>query len=145
MNPADTILLVTLAALLLGCLAVALGAGWRRWTRHREVERRVRAMVRRVLSDQEYASLRQQGFFEIPSRLRPGRTYRVPTGGSPVAVLEPDGRVVYLCLQPSDAIPRREQVVIHKLLLEGAEAEYWQQANRVGRAMGRGFGRHLLG
>jgi hypothetical protein len=30
-------------------------------------------------------------------------------------------------------------------MLEGAEAEYWQQANRVGRAMGRGFGRRLLG
>jgi hypothetical protein len=35
--------------------------------------------------------------------------------------------------------------VIHKLLLEADEAAYWAKANRVGRAMGRGFGRRLLG
>jgi len=35
-------------------------------------------------------------------------------------------------------------VVVQKLLLEGAEEEYWRRANRVGRALGRGFGRRLL-
>ena len=102
-------------------------------------------IVRRVLSDQERAQLRRNGFFEVRSGLVPGRTYRIPRRGSPVASLEPDGRVVYLCLQPATPVAEQELVVVHKLLLEGAEADYWRRANRVGRAMGRGFGRRLLG
>jgi hypothetical protein len=98
-----------------------------------------------VLSDAEYAELRKQGFVEVASQLVGGRKYRIPANGSPVAVLEPNGRVVYLCLQPESPIPRKELVVVHKLLLEADEAGYWQRANRVGRAMGRGFGRCLLG
>ena len=118
---------------------------WRRWTAQREVRRRAQHLVRHVLSDQEYAQLRHEGFLEVPSRARPGRTYRIPAGGSPVAALEPDGRVVYLCLQPTEPIPRVELVVVQKLMLEGAEEDYWRRANRVGRALGRGFGRRLLG
>ncbi len=101
--------------------------------------------MRRVLSEAEVAQLQREGFLEIKSRQVPGRKYRVPRGGSPVAVLEPDGRLVYLCLQPETPVAREELVVLHKLMLEGAEAEYWQRANRVGRAMGRGIGRRLLG
>jgi hypothetical protein len=59
--------------------------------------------------------------------------------------LEPTGRVDYLCLQPDAPVARGDLVLIHKLLLEGAEAYYLQRANRVGRPMGRGFGRRLLG
>lgn len=101
--------------------------------------------MRRVLSEHEYAQLRREGFLEVPSHTRPGRRYRIPVNGSPVASLEPDGRVVYLCLQPAEPIPRQELVVVQKLLLEGAEEDYWRRANRVGRALGRGFGRRLLG
>jgi hypothetical protein len=117
---------------------------WRRWAARREVRRCAEALVRRVLSESEYAELRREGFLRVPSRARPGRTYRIPAGGSPVAALEPDGRVVYLCLQPAEPIPREELVVVQKLLLEGAEEDYWRRANRVGRALGRGFGRRLL-
>jgi hypothetical protein len=117
---------------------------WRRWTARREVKRRAQALVRQVLSEREYAELRREGFLQVASQAHPGRTYRIPAGGSPVAALEPDGRVVYLCLQPAEPIPREEIVVVQKLLLEGAEEEYWRRANRVGRALGRGFGRRLL-
>ena len=102
-------------------------------------------MVAGVLTEAECLQLRRHGYIEVQSRLVPGRRYRVPRGGAPVASLEPDGRVVYLCLQPAKSVPRNELVVLHKLLLEAAEAEYWQRANRVGRAMGRGFGRRLFG
>ena len=98
-----------------------------------------------MLSPAEYEQLRREGCVEVRSRSRPGRTYWIPAGGSPVAALEPDGRLVYLCLQPARRVPREELVVIQKLLLEGAEDEFWQQANRVGRALGRGFGVRLLG
>jgi hypothetical protein len=117
---------------------------WRRWTARREVKRRAQALVRQVLSEREYAELRREGFLQVASQAHPGRTYRIPAGGSPVAALEPDGRVVYLCLQPAEPIPREEIVIVQKLLLEGAEEEYWRRANRVGRALGRGFGRRLL-
>jgi hypothetical protein len=115
------------------------------WLRNRRANERAEALTGRLLSDAERAQLRRDGFLEVPSQLVRGRRYRIPSGGSPVAVLEPDGRVGYLCLQPETTVPRAELVVIHKLLLEGAEGEYWQRANRVGRPMGRGVGRRLLG
>lgn len=53
--------------------------------------------------------------------------------------------MLYLCLQPETPVAPEELLLVHKLLLEGAEEEYWQRANRVGRPMGRGMGRRLLG
>jgi hypothetical protein len=38
---------------------------------------------------------------------------------------------IRLCLQPTCSVPEREHVLVHKLLLEGSELEYWQRANRV--------------
>jgi hypothetical protein len=118
---------------------------WQRWSAERQASRRADLLVRQVLSASEFAQLRREGFIEVPSRISPGRRYWIPAGGSPVAALEPDGRLVYLCLQPAQPVPRQELVVIHKLLLEGAEDEFWRRANQVGRALGRGFGRRLLG
>jgi hypothetical protein len=63
------------------------------WRRRRETSRRADALVKRVLSDEERAQMRRLGFLEVHSRLVSGRRYRIPPGGSPVAVLEPDGRV----------------------------------------------------
>ena len=111
--------------------------GWIR--RRRAASRRAEALVQRVLSEQERAQYRRDGFLEIPSQQVAGRRYRIPRNGAPVAVLEPDGRVQYLCLQPETPVPREELVVIHKLLLEAAETQYWQRANRVGRPIGRRF------
>ena len=100
--------------------------GWRTpaaWWRGRLAERRARRraedLVRHMLSDGEYAQLCREGFIELRSRRVPGRRYRIPAGGSPVAALEPDGRLVYLCLQPVLPVPRQELLVIQKLLLEG--------------------------
>ena len=118
---------------------------WQGWAEQRRARRRAEAIAARVLSAEERADLAHHGYFPVPSRIKPGRTYRIPAGGSPVAVLEPDGRVVYLCLQPAEPLPGAELPVIHKLLLEADEVDYWKKANRVGRAMGRGFGRRLFG
>ncbi len=116
--------------------------GW--WRRRHQANRRAEALVRYVLTEHERTQLRREGFLEVRSQEVSGRTYRIPRRGSPVAVLEPDGRVKYLCLQPETPVAAPELVIVHKLLLEGAEHEYWQKANRVGRPMGRGFGRRLL-
>jgi hypothetical protein len=120
-------------------------AWWRSRLAERRASRRAEDLVRHVLSDREYAQLRRESFLEVRSRRVPGRRYRIPAGGSPVAALEPDGRLLYLCLQPALPVPRQELLVIQKLLLEGDEDEFWRRANRVGRALGRGFGRRLLG
>ena len=109
--------------------------GWLR--SRRTVAARAEALLKRVLSDAERAQLRRDGFLEVPSPSVEGRRYRIPRRGSPVAVLEPSGRVLYLCLQPETPVAQQELVVVHKLMLEGAEDEYWQRANRVGRAMGQ--------
>ena len=115
------------------------------WWRSRAAGKRAEALVRRVLSADERAQLRRNGFLEVPSPSVAGRRYRIPRRGSPVAVLEPGSRVQYLCLQPETPVATEELLLVHKLLLEGAEEEYWQRANRVGRPMGRGMGRRLLG
>ena len=120
-------------------------AWWRSRLAERRASRRAEDLVRHVLSDREYAQLRRESFLEVRSRRVPGRRYRIPAGGSPVAALEPDGRLLYLCLQPALPVPRQELLVIQKLLLEGDEDAFWQRANRVGRALGRGIGRRLLG
>jgi hypothetical protein len=117
---------------------------WRRRLAERRASRRAEDLVRHVLTDREYEQLNRDGFIEVRSRRTPGRRYRIPAGGSPVAALEPDGRLVYLCLQPEVPVPRDEVLVIQKLLLEADEDAFWQRANRVGRALGRGFGRRLL-
>ena len=115
------------------------------WIRRRRIaNRRAEALVRQLLTDDERTQLRREGFLEVRSQEVSGRTYRIPRRGAPVAVLEPDGHVKYLCLQPETPVAPPELVVVHKLMLEGAEREYWQKANRVGRPMGRGFGRRLL-
>src|SRR5262252_224981 len=116
--------------------------GWLR--RRRMAARRAEALVRHILSEAEHAQLRRDGFLEVRSPSVSGRRYRIPRRGAPVAVLEPSGRVVYLCLQPDAPVAPEELLLVHKLLLEGAEDEYWQRANRVGRPMGRGVGRRLL-
>lgn len=111
----------------------------------RRVARRAQAMLQRLLSEDERAQLQRDGFLEVRSRSVDGRRYRIPRrAGAPVAVLEPTGRVLYLCLQPATPVAEGEVVLLHKLMLEGAEDEYWRRANRVGRVMGRGMGRHLL-
>ena len=111
----------------------------------RAARRRAEAMLQRLLSDDERAQLQHDGFLEVRSRRVIGRRYRIPRrAGAPVAVLEPDGRVLYLCLQPAEPVAETEVVLLHKLMLEGAEDDYWRRANRVGRIMGRGMGRHLL-
>jgi hypothetical protein len=94
-----------------------------------DAERRAELLVRDVLDDGEYTQLKRSGYIDVPSRARPGRIYRVPAAGSPVAVIEPGRQVVFLCLQPQDRLPTNEVVVIHKLMLEAAEGDYWRKAN----------------
>lgn len=120
----------------LGLLLVAV-VGWWRLTERDSAESRVAAAradvtLRELLTPAEYAQVVERGYLEVPSRSYPGRIYRVPADGSAVVVHQPRTSPLYLCLRPVDRLPGAETVLVHKLLLEAAEEEYWRRANVVG-------------
>jgi hypothetical protein len=99
--------------------------------RGRHADRRAEALLRDVLTPVELGQLSQSGYVDVPSRTTSGRVYRVPASHGLVAVLD-DGHVTHrLCLMPLRAVPAREYILVHKLLLEGDEDEYWRRANQV--------------
>jgi hypothetical protein len=86
-------------------------------------------LVREFLTPDELGQLQLYGFLTVPSGSTPGRVYRIPAWPGFVTVVDAGKPVIRLCLQPACSVPEREHVLVHKLLLEGAEREYWQRAN----------------
>ena len=99
-------------------------------------ERTAEALLRHVLTEQEYRSLCYNGYLEVPSATHTGRTYRVPRGPGQVLVVE-GGRVMErLCLQPAaGGLPEADVVVMHKLLIESDERTYLLTANHFPRSV----------
>lgn len=116
-----------LALLLIGGLAPAFLI-WRR-VADASADARADRLARELLTPAEYAQLVERGYLEVRSRTRPGRVYRIPADPGLVAVRDGDAPPVYLCLQPLERLPSRDVVLLHKLMIEGAEAEYWRRAN----------------
>lgn len=96
-----------------------------------EAEERAEQLVRSVLGDQEYDSLRRLGYLDVASPTLPQRVYRVPARPGPVQVLEGGRCVARLCVVSRESIPAPEVVLIHKLMIEGSEQEYLCAANRL--------------
>jgi hypothetical protein len=97
----------------------------------KRAERRADTLVREHLTPVEMGLLHERGYLDVPSRATPGRVYRIPARPGLVTVIDSGEFSLRLCLHPAHSIPEREHIVVHKLLLEGAEAEYWQRANRL--------------
>jgi len=117
--------LVSCAALLLFVVAIR-----RERERHRAAHR-ADLLIREFLSSEELAELEERGCLVVASRAHPGRLYRVPAWPGWITVLQ-DGRpIAWLCLRPTRALPPRELVIVHKLMLEADEEAYWRLANRV--------------
>ena len=125
----DSSTLVTLFALAL-VLVVAGLVVYRNFSRKR-AERRADTVVRELLTAEEVDLLERRGYLDVPSRVTPARVYRIPARPGLVTVMDAGELAVRLCLVPARAIPEREWILVQKLLLEGAEAEYWQRANRL--------------
>jgi hypothetical protein len=90
-------------------------------------------LLRDMLTPKEYGQLRLKAFLEVPSQLYAGRVYQVPRGPGQVMVVE-GGRVVErLCLQPLEALPEADVILMHKLLLESDEKGYLATANHFPR------------
>ena len=69
---------------MLGLLLVlwSMGLLWRRFRAWRaaeeQAEERAEALLRELLSEEEYRQLGQLGYLEVRSRAQPGRRYRIP-------------------------------------------------------------------
>ena len=114
---------------------------WRRWRAQRPprdlaaVEAVAERLLIEVLPPTEYAALQTLGYLELPSRLYPGRRYRVYRKARPVEAYEGGRLTLALCVQPTSFLPSGDRVLMHKVMLEGDEARYLRTANitRFGR------------
>jgi hypothetical protein len=95
-----------------------------------EAERRAEQMLRDILHEDEYRQLCRRGYLEVPSRTRPRRIYRIPRHQGQVKVYEGGVPIMALCVQSVEPIPDGDAVLMHKLMIEGNEAEYLRIANR---------------
>lgn len=97
----------------------------------REAERRSQALLRELLSEQQYHQVFTYGYLEVTSPSREDRVYRIPRRGGLVTVYEYGSVIMRLCLQSKEPLPKADVVVMHKLLIEANEQEYLQKANHV--------------
>src|SRR5437667_4078309 len=86
-----------------------------------EADQRANELLRSVLTSEQYDQLMRNGYLDIPSPHYSGCIYRVPRTKGLVRVIEHGRHQVNLCLQPMEAIPDADIVVIHKLLIEADE------------------------
>lgn len=93
--------------------------------------RRAAHLVRGLLTPKEVHLLESRGYLDVASPSTPDRVYRIPACPGTVAVMDRGVISAWLCAQPVRSLPAAEHVLVHKLLLEGAEAEYWLCANRL--------------
>jgi hypothetical protein len=93
-------------------------------------ERRASALLRDILTPEQFHQLTWRGYLEIPSPTEPRRVYRVPRSKGYVQVIENGRAVMRLCLQPVECLPDADVVVLHKLMIEGNEEIYLGKANK---------------
>ena len=107
-------------------------AAWVTWPRpiSREAAARAEALLRELLGAEPYAQLVRRGYLEVPSPSDPRRTYRIPHRRGTVKVYVGGVPLMALCVQSVEPIPDGDAVLMHKLMIEGSEAEYLRVANR---------------
>jgi len=84
--------------------------GWHR------AERRAALLVRQVLAPGEIDGREERGYLEVRSRTVPGRTCRAPVWPGRITVLEGGRPTTCLCWRPTQSLPSREPIVVHKLM-----------------------------
>lgn len=78
-----------------------------------ESRRRARAVARATLGEEAWAGLERDGFLDVPSKVRPGLTYRLRVGHRievccPRWVRSPWPMQQYICLIPAYPLPEEE-------------------------------------
>lgn len=130
-------LAVAQVGIITGIFLILCGAlAW--WLYHREstlscertdAERRAQQLVGQMLTHPQLDQLGSFGFLEVRSALVPGRSYRIPRRRGQVQVYEDGRHAGSLCIQPIRWVPDADLVLMHKLMIEGNEAEYLRTAN----------------
>jgi hypothetical protein len=95
------------------------------------VERRAEALLAEYLTDAEWEQLTSRGYLEVPSKVTPHRTYRIPRHGGRPLVYEWGLPVCQLCVGPLEPLPRADLVLLHLVMIRGDEASYLATANRL--------------
>ena len=99
-------------------------------------ERTAEALLRHLLTNEQYRSLCVSGYLEVRSPLYVDRVYRVPRGPGQVLVVERGVVKERLCVQPTyNTLPEADVVLMHKLLIEADERMYLSTANHFPRAI----------
>jgi hypothetical protein len=93
-------------------------------------EARAQTMLHDLLEEHEYQQLVRCGYLEVASPGHAQRLYRIPAADGLVRVYEQDVALADLCVQPAEPLPRGDVVLLHKLMIEGNEAEYLARANQ---------------
>lgn len=93
---------------------------------------RAEQLLREVMGPARFEALRTIGFVDIPSRVHPGRVYRLDNLGN-LSYRDPGdaGFDVSLCVQPDESIPRDDQVAMRYLLVTADEERLLATANPV--------------
>jgi hypothetical protein len=135
MDTFDGLSIVGLLVLFGTAIGVCAALGWRRRSgrlglAQRMAQDRAEALLRDVLTPEEYTQLGEHGYLEVRSPSQPTRIYCVPRGPGRVAVHEGGEVIETLCVGPSEWLPPGDVVLTHKLMIEGNEQEYLRRANR---------------
>lgn len=85
-------------------------------------------LLRDVLNAQEVEQWTRQGYLDVSSPQHAQRIYRIRRADGLVRVYEQGKAAKALCLQPIEPLPSNDLVVLHKLMIQGNEQEYVQQA-----------------
>jgi hypothetical protein len=104
-----------------------------------EAHERAELLLRASTTPQEYSSLLQYGYLEIPSRLYHNRIYQIPrerrrvrvyevTEGEPARRFKKLGE---LCVVACDPVPEADLILTHKWLIEADEERYIATANWI--------------
>ncbi len=105
----------------------------RYYVNKQEAEQRAESLLKGLLNSDQYNHLVRKGYIEVQSGMYPYRTYRIPRHRGSVEVYEMGRLVMSLCVQPTEAVPDADVVVMHKLMIEGNEREYLRRANYFDR------------
>jgi uncharacterized protein YjbI with pentapeptide repeats len=95
----------------------------------RAAQERARELLRGLLGVATYEQLQRLGYLEVASPSHTGRVYRIPRFPGMVSVYEHGVAIERLCVQPTQALPDDDLVVMHKLLIEADEQRYLATAN----------------
>src|SRR5258706_15249194 len=81
---------------------------------HLSAESRAKALLRKMLSENQYQQLIKFGYLEVISPSIDNRVYRIPGSGGLVKVYERGCALMELCLEPAEQFPEGPAVVMKK-------------------------------